>query len=82
MWAFAIPSLRARDCPPREKDALNVLFLLVPLINITIPIFWRSFAAVYTADVITMAAVYYWKLTGPLPPGAEGEEEVQQAGKE
>lgn len=26
---FTIPSLRAKDCMPREKDALNLLFLLV-----------------------------------------------------
>jgi hypothetical protein len=26
---FTIPSLRAKDCAPREKEALNLLFLLV-----------------------------------------------------
>ena len=37
-WMFAIPSLRARDCSPKEKDALNILFLAVPLINVLIPV--------------------------------------------
>lgn len=31
IWMFTIPSLRARECTQREKDALNLLFLLVPL---------------------------------------------------
>jgi hypothetical protein len=29
IWMFTVPSLRARDCPPPEKDALNILFLLM-----------------------------------------------------
>lgn len=29
IWMFTIPSLRAKECTPREKDALNILFLLV-----------------------------------------------------
>ena len=41
VWMFAIPSLRARDCPLREKDALNLLFLLVPVVNVLIPLFWK-----------------------------------------
>ncbi|CAD7701629.1 unnamed protein product [Ostreobium quekettii] len=62
VWMFTIPSLRARECTSNEKDALNILFLLIPLINVTIPIVWKSFALVYSLDVATMAAVYFWKL--------------------
>ena len=58
----AIPSLRARDCPEKEKEALNYLFLLVPLINITLPLVWKSFAAVYTADVTVFLSMYAWKV--------------------
>lgn len=29
MWMFTVPSLRARDCSAAEKDALNILFLLM-----------------------------------------------------
>ncbi|KAF3436349.1 hypothetical protein FNV43_RR23441 [Rhamnella rubrinervis] len=33
IWMFTIPSLRARDCSKNEKEALNYLFLLIPLLN-------------------------------------------------
>lgn len=58
----AIPSLRARDCPAKEKEALNYLFLVVPLINVTLPLLWKSFAAVWSADVIAFFAMYAWKV--------------------
>ncbi|BBN05161.1 hypothetical protein MPTK1_3g10840 [Marchantia polymorpha subsp. ruderalis] len=62
IWMFTIPSLRARDCSKKEKEALNYLFLLVPLINVTLPIFWKSFAAVWSADVVAFFAMYAWKM--------------------
>ena len=68
VWMFAVPSLRARDCSPKEKDALNILFIAIPLINILIPVFWKSFAGVFTADIILMAAVYYQKGAPPFFP--------------
>ena len=58
VWMFAVPSLRARDCPKREKDALNVLFLAIPALNVALPFVWKSFAAAFTADVALMAALY------------------------
>jgi hypothetical protein len=61
IWVFTVPSLRARECTPKEKDALNLLFLLLPLINVTLPLAWRSFAAVFSADVLALVAVYAWK---------------------
>jgi hypothetical protein len=61
VWVFTVPSLRARECTPKEKDALNLLFLLLPLINVTLPLAWRSFAAVFTADVLALVAVYAYK---------------------
>nr|PNR28622.1 hypothetical protein PHYPA_029215 [Physcomitrium patens] len=62
VWMFTIPSLRARDCPGKEKEALNYLFLAVPLINVTLPLVWKSFAAVWSADVLAFFAMYTWKL--------------------
>ncbi|KAH8933695.1 hypothetical protein BDL97_18G043700 [Sphagnum fallax] len=62
VWMFTIPSLRARDCSTKEKDALNYLFLAIPLINVTLPLVWKSFAAVWSADVIAFLAMYAWKL--------------------
>ncbi|MED6134764.1 transcriptional repressor [Stylosanthes scabra] len=61
IWMFTIPSLRARDCSKNEKEALNYLFLLVPLINVTIPFFWKSFAVVWSADTIAFFGMYAWK---------------------
>lgn len=66
---FTVPSLRARDCGAAEKDALNLLFLAIPLLNITLPFLWRSFAFVYSADVVALAAVFAWK--GVLPGAAK-----------
>lgn len=61
IWMFTIPSLRARDCSKNEKEALNYLFLLIPLLNVIIPFFWKSFAVVWSADVVAFLAMYAWK---------------------
>lgn len=62
IWMFTIPSLRARDCSKKEKEALNYLFLLVPLLNVAIPFFVKSFAVVWSADTVAFFAMYVWKL--------------------
>uniref|UniRef100_A0A0D9WGC2 Uncharacterized protein n=1 Tax=Leersia perrieri TaxID=77586 RepID=A0A0D9WGC2_9ORYZ len=62
IWMFTIPSLRARDCSNKEKEALNYLFLLVPLINVIIPFFIKSFAVVWSADTVAFFVMYAWKL--------------------
>ncbi|XP_022150166.1 uncharacterized protein LOC111018412 isoform X1 [Momordica charantia] len=62
IWMFTIPSLRARDCSKNEKEALNYLFLLIPLLNVTIPFFWKSFAAVWSADTVAFFGMYAWKM--------------------
>ncbi|XAR61247.1 hypothetical protein NMG60_11034893 [Bertholletia excelsa] len=61
IWMFTIPSLRARDCSKNEKEALNYLFLLIPLLNVIIPFFWKSFAVVWSADTAAFFAMYAWK---------------------
>eukprot|EP00249_Psilotum_nudum_P036391 c7037_g1_i1 orf=145-906(+) len=62
VWMFTIPSLRARDCPRNEKDALNYLFLIIPLLNLLLPMLWKSFAVVWSADVLAFFVMYAWKL--------------------
>nr|XP_018439187.1 PREDICTED: uncharacterized protein LOC108811618 isoform X1 [Raphanus sativus] len=57
IWMFTIPSLRARDCPPKEKEALNYLFLIIPLLNVAIPFFWKSFPLVWSADTLAFFAI-------------------------
>ncbi|CAH9137653.1 unnamed protein product [Cuscuta epithymum] len=61
VWMFTIPSLRARDCSKNEKEALNYLFLLIPLLNITVPFFLKSFPIVWSVDVVAFFAMYAWK---------------------
>ncbi|CAM6128231.1 unnamed protein product [Calypogeia fissa] len=62
VWMFSVPSLRARDCSKNEKQALNYLFLAIPLINVTLPLVWKSFAAVWSADILAFFAIYAWKM--------------------
>ncbi|KAF1001929.1 protein RESISTANCE TO PHYTOPHTHORA 1, chloroplastic [Apium graveolens] len=62
IWMFTIPSLRARDCSKNEKEALNYLFLLVPLLNVAIPFFVKSFAVVWSADTVAFFGMYAWKM--------------------
>lgn len=45
-----------------EKEALNYLFLIIPLLNVTIPFFWKSFAVVWSADTVAFFAMYAWKV--------------------
>jgi hypothetical protein len=61
IWMFTIPSLRAKECTTKEKDALNLLFVIVPLINVILPFIWKSFPFIYVADVVAVVGVYAWK---------------------
>ncbi|KAG2495256.1 hypothetical protein HYH03_006529 [Edaphochlamys debaryana] len=61
IWMLTVPSLRAKDCTAKEKDALNILFLIIPLVNITLPFFWKSFPFIYSTNVIALVGVYWWK---------------------
>jgi len=71
IWMFTIPALRARECTSAEKDALNALFLLIPLLNVTLPLVWKSFPFIFSADCAAMAAVYVWKFGLPGQQNAE-----------
>lgn len=66
IWMFTIPALRARDCSAAEKEALNYLFLLVPILNVSLPFVWKSFPFIYSADVVALAALYAWKVGTPF----------------
>jgi hypothetical protein len=75
IWMFMVPSLRAKECMPREKDALNLLFVLIPLMNVALPFVWKSFPFIFTADVVAVFATYYfkgvWREVYGFPIGAE-----------
>ena len=62
IWMFTVPALRARECPAAEKEALNYLFLLIPVMNVTLPLVWKSFPFIYSADVAALAGLYAWKV--------------------
>lgn len=79
VWMFTVPSLRARECDAKEKDALNFLFIAIPLINVLIPVVWKSFAAVFTADCLLMAYMYYNKGAGIFDDGAEAPPKADDA---
>lgn len=76
IWMFTIPSLRARECTDAEKDALNLLFLAVPLLNVAIPFFAKSFPLIFTADCLLMAVrcalwracLAWWGVWRAVPP--------------
>ena len=70
IWMMTVPSLRARECTPPEKDALNILFILIPVINVVLPFVWKSFPFIYSADVVALAGVYLWKVGLPKPADA------------
>lgn len=75
VWMFAVPSLRARDCAPREKDALNAAFVGIPLVNVALPFVVKSFSLAFSADCVLLAGLYLANgaLEGfpDLPPQAE-----------
>lgn len=72
---FTVPSLRAKECMPREKDALNLLFVLIPLMNVALPFVWKSFPFIFTADAVAVFATYYvkgvWREVYGFPVGPE-----------
>ncbi|KAG1663136.1 hypothetical protein FOA52_000658 [Chlamydomonas sp. UWO 241] len=81
IWMFTVPSLRARECLPKEKDALNLLFIAIPLMNVTLPLLWKSFPFIFTANAITVLIVYYvkgvWKEVYGIPFSGEADESPQ-----
>jgi hypothetical protein len=52
--------------PPHTHDPLTQA---IPLVNITLPLVYKSFGACYAADMILLAGVFAWKLGGD---GKEG----------
>uniref|UniRef100_A0A061S3G0 Resistance to phytophthora 1 protein n=1 Tax=Tetraselmis sp. GSL018 TaxID=582737 RepID=A0A061S3G0_9CHLO len=62
VWMFTVPSLRARECRPEEKDALNLLFVALPVMNVALPFVWKSFPFVFSADVVALLGIMYWKV--------------------
>jgi len=60
IWLFTVPSLRARKPSGQEKEALNIAFLITPLINILIPNFRRDPGLIWFANVAAVAGCYLY----------------------
>ena len=65
---LTVPALRARECDADEKDALNLLFVLIPVLNVGLPFVFKSFPIIFSADCALMVAVYAWKVGLPGLP--------------
>ena len=61
IWMFTVPSLRARECLPNEKESLNLLFVAIPLMNVLLPFVWKSFPFIFTANVAALFGLYTLK---------------------
>ena len=53
---------------PAATDALNLLFVLIPIINVGLPFVAKSFPVIFTTDCAVMVAVYAWKVGLPGLP--------------
>mmetsp|Transcript_8109 Transcript_8109/g.8874 ORF Transcript_8109/g.8874 Transcript_8109/m.8874 type:complete len:305 (+) Transcript_8109:117-1031(+) len=69
-WLFIIPSLRARKPRAQEKDALNISFLLNPLVTLILPTFTKDVVFIWEANLLTLALCYVYGFT-KKPKGTE-----------
>lgn len=72
IWMFTVPSLRARECTSAEKDALNLLFLAIPLANVILPFAWKNFGFIFSADCLLLFGVFAWKGLLPFSNAEDG----------
>jgi hypothetical protein len=61
IWMFTIPSLRAKECTANEKEALNYLFLGVPIMNVLIPFVSKSFPIIFVLNTAAVVGMYAYK---------------------
>lgn len=79
IWLFSIPSLRARKPRAEEKSALNVAFLVAPLVNMLAPSVSKEPGYIWAAQVLLLAACYgYYGAVG----GAHAAQEHSDQGGE
>jgi len=62
-WLFTIPSLRARKPKEIEKQALNIAFVLTPILNIGIPFVDKDPGLIWAANVIALGLCYAYAFT-------------------
>jgi hypothetical protein len=64
-WLFIIPSLRARKPTAEEKDALNIAFLLTPIVSLALPSITKDVALIWYANAIATAGCYAYAYLKP-----------------
>lgn len=61
VWLFTVPALRARKgISKSEKSALNISFLLIPFVNLSLPFITKNCGLIWTADTTLLAACYLY----------------------
>ncbi|CAN0380685.1 unnamed protein product, partial [Hapterophycus canaliculatus] len=71
-WLFTVPSLRARKPGASEKVALDIAFLLTPVVSFGMPFITKDPVPIYWANIATLAACYGYGFTVGRPDGAAG----------
>eukprot|EP00624_Nannochloropsis_granulata_P001320 evm.model.NODE_16421_length_6325_cov_27.414228.3 len=78
-WMFTIPSLRARRPGQTEKKALDVAFLLTPIVSLGMPFLTKDMPTIWWANAVATGAsygyAYVFQGKGGVEEGVEGEEE-------
>ncbi|KAM3571965.1 hypothetical protein VYU27_006029 [Nannochloropsis oceanica] len=78
-WMFTIPSLRARKPGQTEKKALDVAFLLTPIVSLGMPFLTKDMPTIWWANAVATGAsygyAYVFQGKGVGEEGMEGEEE-------
>lgn len=75
-WLFIIPSLRARKPSAEEKDALNIAFLVTPVVSLVAPIATKDTGLLWWANAAAVALCYAYSFT----KGASAEPEDEEGG--
>eukprot|EP00177_Eucheuma_denticulatum_P005704 GFKZ01010397.1.p2 GENE.GFKZ01010397.1~~GFKZ01010397.1.p2 ORF type:complete len:305 (+),score=45.92 GFKZ01010397.1:71-916(+) len=77
VWLFTIPALRARKGTSRtEKSALNVAFVMMPVLNVAMPVVTKNTGFIWAADVALLAACYLYYGVKAVNEAEEGAEEA------
>jgi len=78
-WMFTIPSLRARKPGQIEKKALDIAFLLTPIVSLGMPFLTKDMPTIWWANAVATGAsygyAYMFQGKGGGGEGVEGEEE-------
>mmetsp|Transcript_89505 Transcript_89505/g.255648 ORF Transcript_89505/g.255648 Transcript_89505/m.255648 type:complete len:183 (+) Transcript_89505:608-1156(+) len=79
IWLFTIPSLRSRKpggvwgMNGAEKKALDISFLLTPVVNLAMPIVTKNPPDIFWANLVALGACYGY---GFLAPDSDGDDDA------